>query len=57
MLGKLLTLVVEDSKLDPTLLAFDPTIPVTRIDEALAEIRAIALAEALWKPPSGQGTQ
>ena len=55
MLEKLLAPVVEDSKLDPALLTFDPSIPDSRIDEALPEIRAIALAEALWKPPvSGQ---
>jgi len=57
MLEKLLAPVVEDSKLDPTLLMVDPSIPDSRIDEALREIRAIALAETLWKSFSADQTQ
>jgi hypothetical protein len=50
MLEKLLAPVVEDPKLDPALLMFEPSIPTGRIDEALNEIRALALTDALWKP-------
>jgi hypothetical protein len=50
MLEKLLAPVLEDPKLDPALLMFEPSIPAARIDEALNEIRALALTDALWKP-------
>jgi hypothetical protein len=50
MLEKLLAPAIEDPKLDPALLMFDPSVPADRIEQALKEIRAIALADTLWKP-------
>jgi hypothetical protein len=52
MIEKLLAPVIEDSKLDPAFLAFDPFVPAESIEDALIEIRAAALAEALWRPSS-----
>ncbi len=52
MIEKLLTPVIEDAKLDPALLAFDPLVPEGSLEEALNEITTAALAEALWKPSS-----
>jgi hypothetical protein len=52
MLEKLLAPVVEDAKLDPSLFTFDPAIPDSRLEEALQEVRAVAMAAALWKPPA-----
>lgn len=51
MIEKLLAPTVDDKKIDPALLTFDPRIPDSRLDEAIKEIRAIALSEALWKTP------
>lgn len=50
MLERLLAPAMDDAKVDSSLLHFDPAVPETRIDEAIAEIRAIALAGALWAP-------
>jgi hypothetical protein len=52
MIERLLSPAVEDAKIDPSLLAFDPSVPDSLLDEALREIRADALAAFLWKPPS-----
>jgi hypothetical protein len=52
MIEKLLAPVVEDAKLNPDLLTCESSIADSRIDEAIKKIRSIALAEALWKPPS-----
>lgn len=52
MLEKLLAPAIEEKKLDPELLSFDPSVPESRIDEAIAEIRAVILTETLWKPSS-----
>lgn len=55
MLERLLSPSLEEEKLDPDMLSFAPSAPDDRIDEALREIRAFALRDALWKPePSGQ---
>jgi hypothetical protein len=51
MLEKLLAPAVDDVKLDPALLTFDPSVPDARLDEALQEIRAMVLAATLWKSP------
>ncbi len=51
MIEKLLSHSVSDAKLDPALLAFDPAAPDSSLDQALKEIRKIALTERLWKPP------
>jgi hypothetical protein len=48
MVQKLLSPSIEPSGIDPTLLVFDPTVPESRIDESLAEIRRFALTKALW---------
>jgi hypothetical protein len=54
MIEKLLAPAVDEVKLDPALLTFDPSIPAARLDQALQEIRAIALTATLWKsPPAG----
>ena len=53
MIEKLLAPALEEEdKADPALLAFDPFLPDSSLEEALKEIRALALAETLWKPPS-----
>ncbi|MHC1741819.1 MAG: hypothetical protein AB9873_02165 [Syntrophobacteraceae bacterium] len=52
MLEKLLSPSIQEEKLDPDLLLFSPSVPDARLDEALQEIRAAALREALWKPGS-----
>ncbi len=58
MIEKLLAPVIEDSKLDPALFAFDPVVPKGSLEEALNEIRTAALAEALWKPsPPGAASK
>lgn len=54
MLEKLLAPEIDDPKLDPALLAFAPSVSASRLDEALQEIRAFALAEALWPAPAAR---
>lgn len=51
MIEKLLAPVVEDAKLDPGLLTFEASIPDSHLDEALNEIRALALTTTLWNAP------
>jgi hypothetical protein len=48
MIQKLLSPSIEPSRMDPTLLLFDPPVPGSRIDESLAELRKIALTRNLW---------
>ncbi len=52
MLESLLSPAIGEAKLDPGLLTFEPTIPDSCLKKALEEIRSIALATSLWKPPS-----
>lgn len=52
MIEKLLAPAVAEEKIDPALLTFDPSIPDSRLDEAIREVRAIALSDALWKAPT-----
>lgn len=54
MLEKLLTPGLEEKKLDPDLLIFKPSIPVSRLDQALGEVRAAILAGTLWRSPHPQ---
>ncbi len=49
MIQQQLAPLVESPKLDPDLLMFDPSVPDSRIEEAIAEIQRIALTNALWK--------
>lgn len=51
MIEKLLSPAVENAKPDPALLDFAPFVPDDTIEEALKEIRAEALAAALWDRP------
>jgi hypothetical protein len=51
MLEKLLAPTVEEKKLDPDLLLFEPSIPASRLDEALGEVRVAIWAETLWRSP------
>ncbi len=48
MIQKLLSPSIEPSGTDPTLLVFNPSVPESRIDESLAELRKIALTKGLW---------
>lgn len=52
MIEKLLAPAIEDSRLDPAILAFDPPVPREKFEDALNEIRTAVLTEALWKPSS-----
>jgi curved DNA-binding protein CbpA len=54
MIEKLLAPAIEDSKLDPALIAFEPSIPESRLEEALDEIRTLALEATLWKSPAAK---
>jgi hypothetical protein len=55
MIEKLLGHAVEDAKVDPALLTFEPSVPDSCIENALKEIRAMSLATTLWKsPPAGK---
>jgi len=56
MIEKLLAPAVQDEKIDPDLLAFKPSLSDSCIGDGLAEIRAMALSAALWKPPSAEKT-
>ncbi len=52
MIEKLLAPAIEDSKMDPDLFHFTPSVPEEYLDKALDEIRAAALREALWNSPA-----
>jgi hypothetical protein len=52
MIEKSLAPVIEGEMIDPELLTFEPSIPDSRLAQALKEIRAAALSEFLWKPSS-----
>lgn len=54
MIEKLLAPAIEDSKLDPALIAFEPSILESRVEEALDEIRTLTLAATLWKSPAAK---
>lgn len=49
MIEQLLSPSIEQSRMDPSLLIFNPSVPESGIDEALAELRRIALTRSLWK--------
>ena len=49
MIQQQLAPFIENPKLDPELLRFDPTVPESRIEEALGEMQRVALCNALWK--------
>ncbi len=49
MIQQQLAPAVTNSKLDPTLLLFEPSLPDSRIEEAIREMRQAALTSALWK--------
>jgi hypothetical protein len=49
MIQQQLAPAVENPKLDPGLLMFEPSLPDSRIDEAIREIRQAALTSTLWK--------
>jgi hypothetical protein len=49
MIQQQLAPFVEDPKLDPDLLMFDPKVPDSRIEQAIEELQRAALTNALWK--------
>ena len=49
MIEKQLAPLVEDPKLDPELLIFNPSVRDSRVEEAIEELQRIALTSALWK--------
>ena len=49
MIQQQLAPVVASPKLDPDLLMFEPSLPDSRVEEAIREIRQAALTGALWK--------
>lgn len=60
MIEKLLAPAVDSGNIDPDLLVFEPSVPESCASDAVREIRALALAEVLWKPtasrtPRGKG--
>ncbi|MHC1727552.1 MAG: hypothetical protein AB9866_16380 [Syntrophobacteraceae bacterium] len=50
MIEKLLAPSVSETNFDGALLAFNPAIAASTLDEALKEISRMALLEVLWKP-------
>jgi hypothetical protein len=48
MIQMLLSPSIEPSGMDPGILVFNPSVPDSRIDESLVEVRKIALAKKLW---------
>lgn len=49
MIANLLSPSIDQSSMDPSLLVFNPSLPPSRVGEALAEIRRVALVKSLWQ--------
>jgi len=49
MIENLLSPSTGQSSMDPSLLVFNPSLPPSRVGDALAEIRRVALIKSLWQ--------